>query len=834
MNDQPQNVVTALHRWHRRRQWAWPAGTAMAGLLVTEIAVLILAQAGTGRLPHPDLARLWLTALGATAVLTLVACRAARRPREHTARDLDRRWSARNRLETVDALAFSAGPLAEAQRAETVAFLGSQMRPAAAAERPAVLVIAALLLLQAATCAWWRHGVRVQAAALVPPVPPPSAEITWKAPASEVKAAKIEELPLEAIAVSDSGLDGLRLEITVNGEPRKTVPLPAAPFDRPGAHPVSASICLDEVGVEPFDMVSYHLRAQRRHTSPLPATASPIQFIQIRPFREDAVEMKGVDAGRQRVLTAVLNLKAAQLAALKQNFVLANTELAVDNPLRREENDRVGHEQAELAAAARAMISALEEQSLPTDMVDLLTQASPLMEEAARLILKPDNAAAATGQERALGLLTKLEKNLIKAYFCPTPAQAAAASKPAADPFKEDQTFALKPRGQTPAGQLEALVRQQAEVVNDLSRPEADAAAGGPTNAPLPEVQDRIGGGLVQLLKDEALGAETQPQLRAARAAEQLHADDREAAVEPAARALQAMKEALAQMEEKGREDGLAAAAQAQRDFNRAAQSQTAAGGAATNPAPDPGQTAEAVRQAGLALQAAAARQQAVGSEAVAAQLKQLADELARKRILPTLDKLRQNPGDTNAAQAVIGTLDELALAAADAGVKMSPSREATARLMQDLQRVRANLKRLSEAPAGPAADQARLERELSEDLAGAVQQTLIQVTGTSGQRDAEAILEQLRQRHYVPAAARYRDVAGPLDRLIEILQGTLAASRREEVLAPFRPEEVPPPYRRPVSEYFERLSRDPAATRRPAGGAAPRRERHDDQVNGT
>ncbi len=165
------------------------------------------------------------------------------------------------------------------------------------------------------------------------PKAPPKATIIWKSPEAESKANPIEEVPTVAIAESTSGLKDLKLEIAVNGVPTKTVPLPDKPYDQAGRNPLKQSIFMDELGVQPFDMVTYFIHGMRITDQTVPETASPMQFIQVRPFRDDvAREHRPADEGDPEY-ALLIRLKLAQLKAIKENFIVAHTDLPSTDPV---------------------------------------------------------------------------------------------------------------------------------------------------------------------------------------------------------------------------------------------------------------------------------------------------------------------------------------------------------------------------------------------------------------------------------------------------------------------------------------------------------------------
>jgi hypothetical protein len=884
-----QSPVITVQLWHQRRQWRLAGIIATAGLLASLGVTWFLLNPGKAAPPRAGFSKYWIAGVAASLLLALLVRIFQKREPEKTARELDAKWSSKNRLETASALSTSASPIAEAQRQETEKYLGNQ--PAAAHRPFPILLILFVLavLLHAFTFVYWTVEKRPRpVAAKVPEKSKPAiplAKIKWQKPESEMKATKIEEVPLAAVAESDSGLDGMTLEISVNGEHKKSVKLGSEPFDKRGSHPVNVSVYLDELGVEPFDVVSYNLRAQRKYATPLPATVSPLQFIQIRPFREDATEGKsGNGSGDAQAL--LTKLKIAQLVAMKENFVLSNTDLPATDPSRNAENTRVGNDQHTIFTKTGELVNKATEEGWPATMVDLLMQAQPQMESASKLILATKNNEASPPQGKSLALITEIEKYMTKVL-----AQSKGKGKPpVADPFKDKQQFKLKPREETDAGQLEQLAQQQAKLVDDLlntkipdqnSQPQkqdangdakkpGDASKGSrtqgqkgdqPGKSPgdgkgqqgsspgegsgeqpgegqgsgsgkggqggggsLAERQDEISRKLGQLMNQSALADSVKPGLAAARdaaqkASEQLHADDKAAAAEPATRASQELKNALTAMEKQSREDAAAALAQAQRDFNDAAEKQNAADAAAAK------ENANAMAQTQKNLEDRAAEQQQAGSEAAAKALADLRNQLAASKLAEDLKKLGQNPGDAGAGKNAQEKLAALAQAAAAGRGKMEGGEGVLAQAQRDLERARVNLKRIGEVKDG-AGPGKTLVHELVGDIVGAAQQTdaaLVMMPDVH-QIAAEAIAaaRESQPKLLDKKSGAMARLDASLDKLLQLIGTAMADGKRQEVLTLANPDDAPEPYRKPVADYFEELSRDyakPTATPQPDAG---------------
>ncbi len=249
----------------------------------------------------------------------------------------------------------------------------------------------------------------------------PKAAIAWLSPGAEAKANPVEEVPTVATAKSTSGLHNLTLEISVNGTPKKSLTIPDDPYDKPGIHTIKASLYMEDLDVQPFDIVSYYLRGQRISSQKLADVTSSIQFVQVRPFRDDFMQGAGHSSKGYDML---IRLKLAQLKAVKENFVLAHTDLPVDNPIRKQENERVAKNQAELAKKTDEVVQEFINEGFPAEIIDLLQQAKPPMEDAGKKILAAQNPEALPPQQQALNKIVEVEKFFRKGIG-PSPARRA-------------------------------------------------------------------------------------------------------------------------------------------------------------------------------------------------------------------------------------------------------------------------------------------------------------------------------------------------------------------------------------------------------------------------
>ena len=477
----PSEILLRRHRWQR---WRWVMLVLLVGSGLTLAALWWLHPS----LGVPDsweiVGAVWTGGLVVSGFAALLAWTFAPRSLLETARQMDRDFTAKNRLEAIAALGDSDSPLARAQREETAAYLaraGGEVRPG----RLLPWLVAALfmvLALHLATLAVWLWPL-LHPAQPPPPVPnePPKATIVWQSPEEQSKANPVEEVPTVAVAESNTGLKNITLEISVNGAPKQSVPIPAQPFDQPGKNTLKVSIYMDQLKVEPFDIVSYYLRGVRVAPQKLPDTVSPIQFIQVRLFRENVRQMQANGSGPMKNQERLMDLKLAELQAVKENFILAHAELPPGDPVRAQENKRVGQDQADLAKKAEEAAQAFQQAGYPAALTDLLRQAEPPMDEAGKKILGQQNDPALPQQQKALSLIVATEKYFQKMVLKGNSPSSSSSPPPPEDPFKDKPQHELADRSKGAAGQLETLAKNQAQLANDLNQPEPAQTTTTPT-----------------------------------------------------------------------------------------------------------------------------------------------------------------------------------------------------------------------------------------------------------------------------------------------------------------------------------------------------------------
>jgi hypothetical protein len=698
-----ERLLRAHLRW---RKAVWPLVVLVVGLAASLFAAWLWHS---GRATSSSW---WAGGLGFTVLAAVVVWIARRQGLERAARELDAQLAAKNRLEAAHELAASDHALARSQREETAVFLaGRRIR----SHRGALLLLltAAILLGLAQPATWlawtqpWRH-VSAVAKTVPSPTPPPNvASIRWKSPDAEIQATAVEEVPLAAHAESSHGLRDLTLEVSLNGEPKLSAPLAVEKLDAVGPHEIETSIYLDQIEAQPYDIVSYYLRARRVGAKDLPETTSPVQFVQVKPFRDDVMEGPGGDT--MGVFPLIKALKAAQLRLLKENFLLAHTDLARSDATWKSENARVGREQEVLGKKTQDVIERMISEGAPAEIVNLLAQAKSPMADAAQKIASAANESALAPQGKALGLITELEKFVVKSMA----KDGRQLNNPpnVADPFERQRQLELKQRFETQAGELELLAAEQRRLAEDLARPDAT-----PTPTPRPdgkpernridgtptERQTKISQRVGALANGQVFVPEVLAHLGKARdfardSLRQLDAGDVPAAREPAAAAASELRLAADAMSRAGDAQAKEALVKALQKLSEAAaearhapeeNSEAAARSRAEAAAK---QAAEMARE----LAAAAQKQQESGSAQAAKKLDELAKALSGDDLKKALDALEKQPRDAARANEAASRLQAL-------------TEEQIAQLVQQMERMRANLQRLAESSKPGASQQGR------------------------------------------------------------------------------------------------------------------------------
>jgi hypothetical protein len=516
---------------------------------------------------------------------------------------------------------------------------------------------------------------------------------------------------------------------------------------------------------------------------------------------------------------------------MKENFILAHTDLAHDSDDWKDENQRVGGDQKTLEEKTGEVISLLVSNDAPEEIVSLIRRAKPEMADAAQKISVTENEPALVPQGKALALITEVEKYLGKSVR-----QGPSLVQKVPDPF-DKKALEIKRRDLTPAGELEILAKEQARLAGDLVMTNAGAEISAAASKPDPEkitgtsaerehqINQRVG----TLLDATNFPAEVTQHLAEGRKQTQmsllsLDMDDVVAAREPAAasaRELRLAADAMRCAAEQVAKNDLADALRALSE---------AAGGARITPAQisDAAARQQAtnvmnqVQNAARNLTEAARQQQETGSAMAAAQLNELAKALAAADVQKALQQLREQPRDPDVARNAANKLQDLADRAGMMRHAGPLSLAELARLTDRMERAHANIQRLT-AQNSSAKSPGSSPGNISGGGPGSFPSEIVSDV-REGALEAAAALPQSLQLGELRQQLRESPVSDadggnvtvflekidpPLEDVIKLLRAEIAGNRRPYQLTEEEMAQAPVAYRPAVADYFEQLSKD-------------------------
>ena len=844
MNTAP---LQLLQRYHRRALWCPAIWIAGATLAIDQVLGLGDVDPGV---------RLVFLAIGGAAAL--VSRWAVRRPLAATARWLDRRIGAQNRFEALAQCRDRADAMSLALADEAAAFARTKKLPWSVTWLGAVVALVGVcvfvLVRGELPIPNRTRSADSTPAVTVPPdqvanateptqppdLAPPTAELTWITPEPDTRVPIGEDLGLGLEANSGTGLREFVLYVRINDGPwqalAQTISLGS------GLQQADLALPLTALAPQPYDLVGYHVRAQRVRPADLPAdvqwptVVAPLQFVRLEP-EGDALAIGGAaDDELEAAARALARVRREQGVVVRDVFALQHELIARGSAAwTRHAAEALARQESVLESLA-----SIERPSLmPPDAAHAWDAAVRMATNAAASLRAADVSMADLHAIRALMELGRAESLVEEAAR----EARARSAEVAGDAPKPGSAFDLDPRESTPAGRLERMAVAQATLAGQLAARETNAAdAFGP--------QDKLARDIEQLaveggLPAEVLGMLGQAADPAREAAAQLNEGDLVAAIEPATRASQVLADAVAQMNAVGQELAAEELLHAQQRFIRAAADIEFA----PQPEFDSAQQRAFEELARLAeeLQDAAQRESARGSLQAAHALNELARAARQESKASEVpaDNSATGAGESNEAASapnrrtrtrVTEALMDLAERAAAARGEFTDRERERQRALQALKAARETLEKLQQKERR-SEEVTNAEAQKAFEQAAAAGQQLgagelgamggadqgqangggVEGDGGHGRSNQQRVVPffETTRRADQPPAARVRDylqaldhwVAGAIDRA----ERAMREARRAHLLTTGNPAEAPPAYRPAVSVYFESLAKQPA-----------------------
>lgn len=244
---------------------------------------------------------------------------------------------------------------------------------------------------------------------------PPS--ISFTKPSRDIKVSSLEEVFTEVRAEDDNGIGTVELRYSVNGGEEQRVPL-----HRAGRRPrteLSAghTFFLEELSLEPGDIVSYYARATDARATGAPGTATTdIYFMEIRPFDREyrQAEQAGGGGGgggeeppsvlsqRQReIIAGTFNTERDRATGTDREFRESVATLVLAQGRLREQVDALNQRMRQRGG--------IDTDSTLRAIAEELPKASAAMKEAEERLGRRDAKGALPHEQRALQHLQRAE-----------------------------------------------------------------------------------------------------------------------------------------------------------------------------------------------------------------------------------------------------------------------------------------------------------------------------------------------------------------------------------------------------------------------------------------
>ena len=302
------------------------------------------------------------------------------------------------------------------------------------------------------------------------------AELVLTQPDADLRAKPLDELEWEGAGLSARGFRSIVLEVSVNGKKRKALAPDSLPAQK-GTIRFQGFLALEELDVEPFDLVSCHLAGQAVTADGTRPVLSTPCFIEVRPFREDVLTPEQIPdfANKRKMFEAHAAITLILENQLELNKLLFTAKiLQARGSMKEHENacSELRSGQISLAKELDVLLADPESRFMPADAVNHLESAYSAMRNAVELLEKKDLDHASAAQQTAIAELIQSLKSTKKVLV---PRGDGNASKPP-EPFRDKQEFKVPPMpdSENPDRKLAELEKRQEELQRKMKAENAD------------------------------------------------------------------------------------------------------------------------------------------------------------------------------------------------------------------------------------------------------------------------------------------------------------------------------------------------------------------------
>lgn len=312
-------------------------------------------------------------------------------------------------------------------------------------------------------------------------------------PTPKIQATKLDDIVWKAETESSHPFDSIELSISINGEEKSKVKVKEKyPKNELESIELEDSLLLNQYQLDDFDVVSYHLIADvKMKDGKRESVTSLPQFIQIRPYRVDAVQVKAKGEGGKcekpglaERLHAMIN---KEVDLIQSTYAIKAARLSPDHPLYNEQVQRIYKEQTENRDEAISFVE--DYMRLPQEISVSMRSAAMYLSHAIAGLKDCKEAENSKQKSAYLSETTAWQqKGLKDMVYClkilrkavmDTTGDMSVQMKPKS--FKDDQSYVkLKPKPkENLEKKLEELVKKEEEVLgqckNQGENPKDDA-----------------------------------------------------------------------------------------------------------------------------------------------------------------------------------------------------------------------------------------------------------------------------------------------------------------------------------------------------------------------
>jgi hypothetical protein len=170
----------------------------------------------------------------------------------------------------------------------------------------------------------------------------------------------------------------------VNGVHKKDFEIKGFKPDAEGTLELSGTFRLDELGVEPFDLVSYNIEGRMDFNGEKNKLVMGIpQFIEVRPFKEDPKRIAmSCDKAKSPVYNILVKFLCVQISLNKAAYAIRSSGLPYDDRIMGEQIALLEKEQRKLEMEVDAFLKK-NTRPLPPNILDNMKKAERGMRNAA-------------------------------------------------------------------------------------------------------------------------------------------------------------------------------------------------------------------------------------------------------------------------------------------------------------------------------------------------------------------------------------------------------------------------------------------------------------------